>query len=113
MGPRQIIAAVSVIAAAPRAACADHDVSIFLCARQRLFGIAYRMLGDVAEAEDIVQEVWVRWQTTDRSRIRNPPGFLVAGMRRLAINVLKLALMLLEKLSQTERAAYVLREAFS
>src|SRR3954447_24400355 len=91
MNGTQIVAAVSVVAAAPRETCADNDLSAFLQTRQRLFGIAYRMLGDVAEAEDIVQEVWVRWQTTDRSRIRNPPAFLVAATRRLAINVLQSA----------------------
>src|SRR3954470_15526820 len=91
MNRTQIVAAVSVAAAAPRETCAGNDLSAFLETRARLFGIAYRMLGDVAEAEDIVQEVWVRWQTTDRSRIRNPPAFLVAATRRLAINVLQSA----------------------
>ena len=59
--------------------------------RPRLFGIAYRMLGSVAEAEDIVQDVWVRWQTTDRSPVRNPLAFLVTATTRLAINVLQSA----------------------
>ena len=45
----------------------DDGLSAFLSVRPRLFGIAYRMLGSAAEAEDIVQDVWVRWQTTDRS----------------------------------------------
>ena len=55
----------------------DDGLSAFLRARPRLFGIAYRMLGSAAEAEDIVQDVWVRWQTTDRSPVRNPLAFLV------------------------------------
>jgi RNA polymerase sigma factor (sigma-70 family) len=124
-------------------------LSAFLCARSRLFGIAYRMLGSAAEAEDVVQDVWIRWQTTDRSHIRNPVAFLVTATTRLAINVLQSArarretdvglrppepvdtsthpdegternealnravLVLLQKLSPTERAAYVLREAFN
>ena len=51
-----------------------------------MFGIAYRMLGSVAEAEDIVQEAWLRWQQTDRSTVRNPGGFLTTMTTRLAIN---------------------------
>jgi RNA polymerase sigma-70 factor (ECF subfamily) len=75
----------------PVATWTDDGLSGFLRARPRLFGIAYRMLGSVAEAEDVVQDVWVRWQTTDRSRIRNPLAFLVAATTRLAINVLQSA----------------------
>jgi RNA polymerase sigma factor (sigma-70 family) len=71
--------------------CADDGLSAFLSARPRLFGIAYRMLGSTTEAEDIVQDVWVRWQTTDRSLVRNPLAFLVTTATRLAINVLKSA----------------------
>jgi RNA polymerase sigma-70 factor (ECF subfamily) len=106
------------------------------------------MLGSAAEAEDIVQDVWVRWQTTDRSVVRDAPAFLATTTTRLAINVIQSArsrretyvgpwlpepvdtsadpglgaergealefavLVLLEKLSPAERAAYVLREAF-
>ena len=66
-------------------------LSAFLQARPRLFGIAYRMLGSAAEAEDVVQDVWVRWQTTDRSPVRNPLAFLVTATTRLAINVLQSA----------------------
>ena len=77
--------------AVPAAACPDDGLSAFLSARPRLFGIAYRMLGSAAEAEDIVQEVWVRWQTTDRSLVRNPAAFLVTTATRLAINVLQSA----------------------
>ena len=73
------------------ATCPDDGLSAFLRARPRLFGIAYRMLGSAAEAEDIVQDVWVRWQTTDRSPVRNPLAFLVAATTRLAINVLQSA----------------------
>ncbi|HTF66768.1 MAG TPA: sigma factor-like helix-turn-helix DNA-binding protein [Edaphobacter sp.] len=101
-----------------------------------------------AEAEDIVQDVWLRWQTTDRSVVLDPPAFLATTATRLAINLAQSArsrhetyvgpwlpepvdtstdprlgaergqalefavLLLLEKLSPTERAAYVLREAF-
>jgi RNA polymerase sigma factor (sigma-70 family) len=126
----------------------DDGLSAFLRTRPRLFGIAYRMLGSAAEAEDVVQDVWLRWQTTDRSQIRDPLAFLVTATTRLAINVLQCARarrvtcagslpdvvdtntspaldaergealnaamrLLLEKLLPTERAAYVLREAFN
>ena len=129
---------------------AEHDggLSTFASVRPRLFGIAYRMLGSAAEAEDVVQDVWLRWQCTNRSAVENPSAFLATTTTRLCINLsqsarsrretyvgtwlpepvdtsndpglgaergeaLKLAvLMLLEKLSPTERAAYVLREAF-
>jgi RNA polymerase sigma-70 factor (ECF subfamily) len=55
--------------------------------RPRLFGIAYRMLGSAAEAEDVVQDAWVRWQTTDRSGIRSPAAFLTTMTTRLSLNV--------------------------
>ena len=61
-------------------------VGAFNESRPRLFGIAYRMLGSVAEAEDIVQEAWVRWQRTDRTDVRNPAGFLTTITTRLALN---------------------------
>ena len=53
--------------------CPDDGLSTFLSVRTRLFRIAYRMLGNSAEAEDIVQDVWMRWQTADRSVVRNLP----------------------------------------
>ena len=126
----------------------DNGLSAFVPVRPRLFGIAYRMLGSAAEAEDIVQDVWLRWQSTDRSVVEHPHAFLATTTTRLCINLaqsahtrreiyldawlpepvdtssdpalgaergdaLKLAvLLLLERLSPTERAAYVLREAF-
>ena len=106
------------------------------------------MLGSAAEAEDIVQDVWIRWQTADRSVVRNAAAFLATTATRLAINVKQSARsrretyiapglpepvettadprlgteraqalagavrLLLEKLTPTERAAYILREAF-
>ncbi|WP_433353047.1 RNA polymerase sigma-70 factor [Micromonospora saelicesensis] len=61
-------------------------LAVFDAVRPRLFGIAYRMLGSVAEAEDIVQEAWLRWQQTERSQVRDPIGFLVTTTSRLALN---------------------------
>jgi RNA polymerase sigma-70 factor (TIGR02957 family) len=126
----------------------DDALSEFVKARPRLFGIAYRILGSSAEAEDIVQDVWLRWQAADRSTVLDPPAYLATAATRLAINLAQSArsrretyvgpwlpepvdtstdphlgaergealefaiLLLLEKLTPTERAAYVLREAF-
>ena len=69
----------------------DDGLSAFLSVRPRLFGIAYRMLRNPAEAEDVVQNVWVRWQTTDRSMVRDSVAFLVTTATRLAINVVQSA----------------------
>ncbi len=134
--------------AAPLATCPDDGLAAFLSVRPRLFGIAYRMLGSATEAEDIAQDVWVRWQTADRSLVRDAAAFLVTTATRLAINVMQSArsrremyvgswlpepvdtsadpgleaeqgegleagiLLMMEKLSPMERAAYILREAF-
>lgn len=124
-------------------------LAVYQSARPRLFGVAYRMLGSVAEAEDVLQEVWVRWQRAERSEVREPVAFLTTMTTRLAINELQSArvrresyvgpwlpepvdtsadptlgaeraealgfavLLMLERLTPTERAAYVLREAFA
>ncbi|RZB15687.1 RNA polymerase sigma-70 factor [Streptomyces sp. F001] len=58
----------------------------FLAARPQLFGIAYRILGSAVEAEDIVQEAWLRWQNTDRTDVLEPAAFLTTVTARLAIN---------------------------
>ena len=136
------------LARSENAALLDGALSVFVSVRPRLFGIAYRILASAAEAEDIVQDVWLRWQTTDRSMVLDAPAFLATMTTRLAINLAQSArsrhetytgswlpepvdtrddphlraergealefavLLLLEKLSPTERAAYVLREAF-
>ncbi|WP_351237794.1 RNA polymerase sigma-70 factor [Streptomyces sp. NPDC002133] len=65
----------------------DQAVSVFVELRPRLFGIAYRVLGSAVEAEDVVQEVWLRWQKTDRSAVVSPVAFLSSTTTRLAINV--------------------------
>jgi RNA polymerase sigma-70 factor (ECF subfamily) len=132
----------------PDVSSLDSATAVFLGSRSRLFGVAYRMLGTVAEAEDVVQETWLRWQTADRSAVLEPVAYLVSVATRIAINIahsahsrretyigpwlpepvdtsadptlgaergeaLELAvLLLMEKLPPTERAAYVLREAF-
>ena len=65
----------------------DREATMFSDLRPRLFGIAYRMLGSAAEAEDVVQDVWLRWEATDRSAVRNPAAFLTTATTRLAINI--------------------------
>ncbi|MFF8726606.1 RNA polymerase sigma-70 factor [Streptomyces sp. NPDC015171] len=67
--------------------------------RPRLFGIAYRVLGSVSEAEDVVQDVWVRWQGADRATVLDPGAFLAKTTTRLAINVAQSA--------RVRREAYV------
>ena len=69
----------------------DDGLSAFMSVRPRLFGIAYRMLGSAAEAEDVVQDVWLRWQTTDRSLVRDAAAFLATTTTRLAINFMQSA----------------------
>ena len=71
---------------------ADRDgLSVFLNVRARLCAIAYRMLKSRAAAEDVVQDVWIRWQTTDRTAVRDATAFLATTTTRLAINVLQSA----------------------
>ncbi len=59
--------------------------------RSRLIRIAYRMLGSVAEAEDVVQDAYLRWHQADRSQVREPAAFLVRTVTRLCLDVLKSA----------------------
>jgi RNA polymerase sigma-70 factor (ECF subfamily) len=127
---------------------ADEGLSTFMSLRPRLLAIARRMLGCAAAAEDIVQDVWMRWQATDHGVVRDPAAFLSTATTRMAINVMQSArsrretcagpglpepvdasadprvdvergealasgvALLHETLSPTERAAFVLREAF-
>ncbi|WP_405984040.1 RNA polymerase sigma-70 factor [Streptomyces sp. NBC_00872] len=71
----------------------DQATREFLAARPRLFGIAYRVLGSAVEAEDIVQEAWLRWQDTNRAEIHEPAAFLATVTARLAINLAQSARM--------------------
>lgn len=64
----------------------DQATKDFVAARPQLFGIAYRVLGSSTEAEDILQEAWLRWQKTDRTTILEPTAFLATVTTRLAIN---------------------------
>ena len=126
----------------------NSPVETFEQHRGRMFGIAYRMLGSASEAEDVVQDAWLRWQSADRADVIEPAAFLATIVTRLSLTALDSArarrevyvgpwlpepvstaddpalgaeraeamslavLLLLERLSPAERAAYVLHEAF-
>ncbi|QVQ51204.1 RNA polymerase sigma factor SigJ [Spiractinospora alimapuensis] len=59
--------------------------------RELLFGVAYRILGDATEAEDVVQDAWLRWRDVDLPRVDNPTGFLVRTTTNLAMDRLRSA----------------------
>lgn len=67
--------------------------------RERLFGLAYRMLGTRADAEDVLQDTWLRWRQTDRSAVQDVEAWLVTTATRLCIDRLRSA--------RREREAYV------
>lgn len=69
----------------------DDTTARFQQHRPRVIGVAYRMLGSLAEAEDVAQDTWLRWNGTDRSVIENDEAWLVATATRLAIDELRLA----------------------
>jgi RNA polymerase sigma-70 factor (ECF subfamily) len=120
----------------------------FVTHRNLLFTVAYEMLGSAADAEDVVQEAWLRWADVDRSEVRDPRAYLVRIVTRQGLNRLRTLsrrreeyfgewlpeplltspdvaedvelaehasiamLTVLETLSPTERATFVLREVF-
>lgn len=67
--------------------------------RPRLFAIAYRMLGTRADADDVLQDAWLRWHQTDRAAVQSAEAWLVTIVTRLAIDRLRAA--------KTEREHYV------
>lgn len=119
----------------------DADADLFEALRPTLVRIAYRMLGSMADAEDVGQDAWLRWSAADRSAVREPEAFLRTLVTRLCLDRLKsarlrretyigpwlpepvveddevedvaLPLMLaLERLSPLERAAFLLHDVF-
>ncbi|MCX4785260.1 MULTISPECIES: RNA polymerase sigma-70 factor [unclassified Streptomyces] len=78
---------------------ADTTTDVFEEHRSVLTGVAYRMLGRVADAEDVVQEAWLRWSSASREDVREPRAFLVRVTTRLAIDRLRQA--------KSRREAYV------
>jgi len=119
----------------------DDAAASFDPLRPKLMRVAYRMLGSMADAEDMVQEAFIRWMKADRSAVREPEAFLRRTITRLSLDQLKsarrqretyigpwlpdpvvdeqaeeditLPLMLaLERLSPLERAAFLLHDVF-
>lgn len=119
----------------------DDAVAAFAPHRAKLTRIAYRMLGSVSDAEDVVQEAFIRWMKADRAEVRSPEAFLCRTVTRLCLDQLRavqrlreeyvgpwlpdpiveedseedvtLPLMLvMERLSPLERAAFLLHDVF-
>lgn len=67
------------------------DVDIFEQARPRLIGIAYGMLGSMMDAEDVVQETYLRWMGVDTTSVDSPTAFLTTTASRIAIDKLRSA----------------------
>ncbi|WP_280347956.1 RNA polymerase sigma-70 factor [Nocardia neocaledoniensis] len=58
----------------------------FLEHRRLLFATAYRMLGTVTDAEDVLQDAWLKWHDTDRARVEHPKAYLVRTVTNLSLN---------------------------
>lgn len=78
---------------------ASDKTRLFTALRPRLFAIAYRMLGTRADAEDLLQDAWLRWDRSDATGLQSAEAWLVTIVTRLAIDRLRAA--------KTEREAYV------
>jgi RNA polymerase sigma-70 factor, ECF subfamily len=81
--PRSKVGGMSTIAAP----ISVSQVESFQTVRPRLFGIAYRILGSAAEADEVVQDTWIRWHGTEKTEVHDPAAFLATVTTRLAINV--------------------------
>ncbi|MFD3956643.1 MULTISPECIES: RNA polymerase sigma-70 factor [Streptomyces] len=68
---------------------ADPATDVFEEHRPVLTGVAYRMLGRITDAEDVVQEAWLRWSSADREEVREPRAYLVRITTRLAVDRLR------------------------
>jgi len=67
----------------------DFDDEVFEVQRPVLFGLAYRMLGSVTDAEDVVQDAWLRWQSAERGAVQSPKAFLTTVATRLSVDQLR------------------------
>lgn len=68
------------------AAVSEADTAVFEAERPHLRGLAYRMTGTPDDADDVLQDVWIRWQRTDRSAIVNPAAWLTTVTTRVAVD---------------------------
>ena len=75
------------------------DADAFLAERELMFSVAYRMLGTVADAEDAVQDAWLRWSAAPRDDVADPRAYLARTVTNIALNRLRSA--------QARREAYV------
>lgn len=127
---------------------ADPHADDFATYRNLLFTVAYELLGSAADAEDVLQEAWLRWAEVDLAEVRDPRAYLVRVVTRQGLNRLRTLarrreayvgpwlpeplltvpdvaedveladsvstamLLVLETLTPTERAVFVLREVF-
>jgi len=66
-------------------------MSTFEDHRSLLTGVAYRILGSMADAEDVVQEAWLRWSGVDETTVADPKAYLIRTTSRLAIDRLRWA----------------------
>jgi len=125
-----------------------HATATFDAQRPRLLGLAYRMTGSLADAEDVVQDAWLRWSTADVAAVDNPAAWLTTVATRLSLDRIRTAdrrraeyvgewlpepvatsrgpeetaelaesltlgfLVLLDRLSPTERAVFLLADVF-
>lgn len=67
----------------------DHRTALFNSHRQRLMGVAYRMLGSTADAQDVLQDAWLRWNESDTDSLRSAEAWLVTVVTRLSIDRLR------------------------
>lgn len=72
-----------------RSVSGPSPAAVFDAERPRLVGLAYRMLGSVADAEDVVQEAWLRWAAVDPATIESPPAWLTTVVSRLSLDQLR------------------------
>ncbi|WP_433022784.1 RNA polymerase sigma-70 factor [Kribbella sp. CA-294648] len=66
----------------------SEQLEVFERCRGRMFGIAYRMLGSVSEAEEVLQDAWLRWQSVDHRTVSEPAAFLAKTVTNLCLNQL-------------------------
>jgi RNA polymerase sigma factor (sigma-70 family) len=79
----------------------ERGLQTFLAERTRLLWIAYRVVGDLAMAEDVVQDAWLRWQRTDKLQVTNPAAWLTTATTHLAINIIQSARYRHERLTDS------------